>query len=104
MKIITPGGERWEFPVAQTPKGMYWGYIEETRGGKRILSFRGIPYAQPPVGPLRWKPPRTNIPEWKVSTTIIKLPVVTSNGINHVLNSCYLIIEIEILGSSRGKT
>ena len=77
MKIITPGGERWEFPVAQTPKGMYWGYIEETRGGKRILSFRGIPYAQPPVGPLRWKPPKTNIPEWKVCMAIIKLTIVT---------------------------
>ena len=99
MKVITPGGERWEFPVAQTPKGMYWGYIEETRGGKRILSFRGIPYAQPPVGPLRWKPPKTNIPEWKVCTTIIKLPII-----NHASNSSNLIIEIEILGSSRGKT
>ena len=100
MKVITPGGERWEFPVAQTPKGMYWGYIEETRGGKRILSFRGIPYAQPPVGPLRWKPPKTNIPEWKVCTIIITPPIV----INHVSNSSYLILEIEILGSSRGKT
>ena len=64
--MITSGGERWEFPVAVTPKGMYWGTIEESRGGKRILSFRGIQYAQQPVGKLRWKSPQTNLPEWKV--------------------------------------
>ena len=45
---------------------MYWGTIEESRGGKRILSFRGIQYAQQPVGKLRWKSPQTNLPEWKV--------------------------------------
>ena len=66
VKVITPAGERWEFPVAVAQKGMYWGYIEESRGGKRILSFRGIPYAEPPVGKLRWKSPKTNLPAWKV--------------------------------------
>ena len=101
MKIITPGGERWEFPVAQTPKGMYWGYIEETRGGKRILSFRGIPYAQPPVGPLRWKPPKTNIPEWKVCIKkIIKLPIATITY--QILDT--RLLKLKFLGTSRGKT
>ena len=47
----------WEFPVAQTKKGLLWGTIEESRSSKRILAFRGIKYAQPPVGNLRWKAP-----------------------------------------------
>ena len=64
--MITPSGERWEFPVAVTQKGMYWGYIEESRGGNRILSFRGIPYAESPVDKLRWKAPRTTLKTWKV--------------------------------------
>ena len=50
-------GQKWEFPVAITKKGMLWGNIEESRSGKRILAFRGIRHVQPPVGPLRWKTP-----------------------------------------------
>ena len=34
-----------------------WGTIEESRGGERILAFRGVKYAKSPVGPLRFKPP-----------------------------------------------
>ena len=36
-------GAKWEFPVAQVKTGMYWGTIEESRGGKRVLSFRFLP-------------------------------------------------------------
>jgi len=50
-------GERWEFPVAQAKSGSFWGTIEESRGGKRILAFRGIPYARPPIAELRFRPP-----------------------------------------------
>jgi len=31
-----------------------------------IVSFKGIPYASPPVGPSRWKPPRPSAP-WKAA-------------------------------------
>jgi hypothetical protein len=50
-------GARWEFPVAQTKLGNYWGTIEESRAKKRILVFRGIPYAKSPEGSLRYQPP-----------------------------------------------
>jgi para-nitrobenzyl esterase len=39
-------------PIVQTAAGTLRG---EAVGTLRV--FRGIPYAQPPVGPLRWKPP-----------------------------------------------
>ena len=54
----------WEFPVAQTKKGMLWGTVEESRGGKRILAFRGIKHVMPPVGNLRWRPPVPS-PAWE---------------------------------------
>ena len=43
--------------MAQAKSGSFWGTIEESRGGKRILAFRGIPYARPPTAELRFRPP-----------------------------------------------
>jgi len=50
-------GKKWEFPVAQPKSGRVWGTVEESRGGKRILAFRGIKHLQPPTGERRFKPP-----------------------------------------------
>ena len=47
---VADGGQR---PVARTAGGLVRGVV--TRTG---AEFRGVPYAAPPVGRLRWRPPR----------------------------------------------
>lgn len=42
-------------PTAETPLGRLRGHYLETRGGRKIAAFTGIPYAKPPVGDLRFK-------------------------------------------------
>ncbi|MBN8231803.1 carboxylesterase/lipase family protein [Corallococcus macrosporus] len=46
-------------PVVSTVEGQLQGVVEEG-----MYAFKGIPYAQPPVGPLRWRPPAPVMP-WK---------------------------------------
>ena len=44
-------------PVLQTPSGAVRGFAVNG-----TLAFRGIPYAAPPVGDLRFRPPRPPLP------------------------------------------
>jgi para-nitrobenzyl esterase len=51
---------------ALDPSDPYYRTYEAMLGevGHKIRIYRGVPYAAPPVGPLRWKPPQPVIP-WK---------------------------------------
>lgn len=42
-------------PVVYTSYGKVRGSYNASRHGRMFMSFRGIPYAQPPIGQLRFK-------------------------------------------------
>lgn len=44
--------------LADTSEGRVQGAALPVRRGKVVNVFKGIPYAAPPVGPLRWRPPQ----------------------------------------------
>ena len=41
--------------ILTTKQGILKGGIEKSRGGRSFYSFYGIPFAEPPVGELRFK-------------------------------------------------
>jgi para-nitrobenzyl esterase len=54
--------------------------------GREILAFKGIPYAAPPIGPLRWRPPQPLLP-WsgvrdatRFGADCMQTPYVISTG------------------------
>ncbi|WP_308909103.1 carboxylesterase/lipase family protein [Pseudokordiimonas caeni] len=57
--LAAPLSSAAESPVVQAPSGPVKG---EAKDGLHI--FKGIPYALPPVGDLRWKPP-VAVPAWE---------------------------------------
>lgn len=55
-------GDDVEGPVAHTPSGRVLGVRQPAGDGSEVAVFRGIPYAEPPVGPLRFAAPRPRAP------------------------------------------
>ncbi|KAL0810671.1 hypothetical protein ABMA28_010004 [Loxostege sticticalis] len=45
-------------PVTVTPSGTIRGSWMTTRRGRRVQAYRGVPYAEPPTGELRFQPPK----------------------------------------------
>ncbi|KAK3854409.1 hypothetical protein Pcinc_039113 [Petrolisthes cinctipes] len=43
--------------MIMTQEGIVSGVVEETINGNRFYSYHGVPYAKPPLGSLRFKPP-----------------------------------------------
>lgn len=55
------GGDQTLSSTIVTSAGAVAGEVAED-GGKRVLVFRGVPYAAAPMGDLRWKPPQPVAP------------------------------------------
>lgn len=53
--VAAEGAAAKEVPLIDTEGGLVSGILEETEKGRGFHSFYGIPFAQPPVGKLRFK-------------------------------------------------
>lgn len=54
--------------IAHTAAGPVRGIV-----GEDFRMWLGIPYAQPPVGQLRWRPPRLPLP-WNITRDAVDMP------------------------------
>ncbi|KAJ8708870.1 hypothetical protein PYW08_010252 [Mythimna loreyi] len=54
--VVDPSG-----PLTRSVSGQFRGSWMETRRGRRFQAYRGIRYAEPPVGPLRFQPPKLKL-------------------------------------------
>ncbi|XP_003703976.2 carboxylic ester hydrolase-like isoform X1 [Megachile rotundata] len=52
-----------ESPRVKTPQGAIRGYYKVSANGRQYEAYEGIPYALPPIGKLRFKPPQ-RLPPW----------------------------------------
>ncbi|XP_012525770.2 venom carboxylesterase-6 [Monomorium pharaonis] len=50
-------------PRVKTPLGKLKGYYKTSQSGRKYEAYEGIPYALPPIGKLRFKPPQP-MPAW----------------------------------------
>jgi para-nitrobenzyl esterase len=67
LNVFTASGhttQRAQHPIVKLEGGLVEG--ARSPDDSKLVFFRGIPYAAPPVGELRWKPPRAPAP-WRVT-------------------------------------
>ena len=69
------------FPEVTAPAGHIRGIREGPN--EEVHVFRGIPYAEPPVGPLRWRPPRP-MKRWE---GLLNASSYGNSCVNHCTNS-----------------
>ena len=53
-----------EYVTYETNQGNVRGLIKQARNGRIFNAFLGVPFARPPLGVFRWKPPQP-APKWE---------------------------------------
>jgi hypothetical protein len=80
-------------PVVDLGYASYLGYTNESVG---ITYYRGLQYAQPPVGPLRWRKPRPIEASSELASGTLNATVIAP--------SCYQSAPESLLLGSMGET
>ncbi|XP_071041194.1 pyrethroid hydrolase Ces2e isoform X3 [Parasteatoda tepidariorum] len=62
LPYLVMGQDDDNYPVVRTANGQIRGKILKLTNGLEVAAFLGIPFAEPPVGPLRFKPPVPKAP------------------------------------------
>ena len=60
--LALPGSPACADPAASLLARTTAGSVSSTEISGGIVAFKGIPYAAPPLGPLRWRPPQPPVP------------------------------------------
>ncbi|KAK7909771.1 hypothetical protein WMY93_014455 [Mugilogobius chulae] len=85
LPFVTTTSFKSENLIIQTKDGKVRGVLQPVLDG-HVREFLGIPYAKPPVGPLRFKPPQP-ADKWETVLDAASYP-----------NSCYQMNEMTIAG------
>ncbi|KAJ8954408.1 hypothetical protein NQ318_011082 [Aromia moschata] len=80
-----------EDPIVETKYGNVRGREEYSKSYRGYYAFKGIPYARPPIGSLRFKPPLEPLRWSNILTTQEDAP--------HCLQKNYLFSNPRIIGS-----
>ncbi|EFN71637.1 Esterase FE4 [Camponotus floridanus] len=100
-------------PRVKTPLGALKGYYKISQNSRKYEAYEGIPYALPPIGKLRFKPPR-QIPAWmgELSATKFGSPCIQyshfpydpTEKVEGAEDCLYLNIYVPIRKKSENKT
>jgi len=71
LATAAAGCDQKSRPLVATREGLLRGVVGRSAGGAVFYSFKGIPYAKPPVGPLRFQPPQRH-PGWSGVTDALE--------------------------------
>lgn len=74
------GADNIQNPLSQIRVQTWDGPIRGRIGHDGVREFMGIPYAAPPIGPLRWKPPQRPVPWVLPLNTLYPGPVCARTG------------------------
>ncbi|XP_014477484.1 PREDICTED: venom carboxylesterase-6-like [Dinoponera quadriceps] len=100
-------------PRIKIPLGGLKGYYKTSQNGRRYEAYEGIPYALPPVGELRFKPPQRTtpwvgeLPATKFSSPCIQrtqIPYDPMERVEGAEDCLYLNIYVPVREKSQNKT
>ncbi|XP_076755888.1 juvenile hormone esterase [Xylocopa sonorina] len=111
--LVTLAWSSEDAPRVRTPLGAVKGYYKLSHNGRQYEAYEGIPYALPPTGKLRFKPPQ-RLPPWMGELSATKfgspclqyshLTVVPDEKVEGAEDCLYLNIYVPVDRRTNGQS